>query len=67
MPLPRPSDAGFVMPTLAIAILSLLLGGGAAVVAVESVVSSYGSNDQVAVQTGPKDVLDPAKVITYGG
>jgi len=67
MPLPRPSDAGFVMPTLAIAILSLLLGGGAAVVAVESVVSSYGSNDQVAVQTGPKDVLDPARVITYGG
>ncbi len=67
MPLPRPSDAGFVMPRLAIAILSLLLGGGAAVVAVDSVVSSYGSNDQAAIQTGPKDVLDPGQVITYGG
>ena len=67
MSLPRPSDAGFTMPTLAIALLSLVLGGGAAVIAVESVVSSYGSNDQVAVQTGPKDVLDPARVITYGG
>jgi hypothetical protein len=67
MSLPRPSDAGFVVPTLVIGILSLLLGGGAAVVAVDSVVSSYGSNDQVAVQTGPNDVLDPAKVIPYGG
>ncbi|NMM22530.1 MAG: hypothetical protein HHJ11_03335 [Phycicoccus sp.] len=67
MPLPRPSTAGFVLPTLAIAILSLALGGGAAFVAVESVVSSYGANDQVAIQTGPKDVLDPASVITYGG
>ena len=46
MSLSRPPDAGFVVPTLVIGILSLLLGGGAAVVAVESVVSSYGSNDQ---------------------
>lgn len=67
MPLPRSSDDGFVLPALAIALLSVALGGGAAVVAVDSVVSSYGSNDQVAVQTGPKDVLDPARVITYGG
>jgi hypothetical protein len=67
MPLPRPADDGFVLPTLAIALLSLALGGGAAVVAVSSVVSSYGSDDQVAVQTGPKDVLDPARIITYGG
>ena len=67
MSLPRPSDAGFAMPTLAIALLSLVLGGGAAFAAVSSVVSSYGSDDQAAVQTGPKDVLDPGKVITYGG
>jgi hypothetical protein len=67
MPLPRSSDDGFVLPALAIALLSLALGGGAAVVAVSSVVSSYGSDDNVAVQTGPKDVLDPARVITYGG
>jgi hypothetical protein len=67
MPLPRRSDAGFVLPTLAVALLTLVLGGGAAIVAVSSVVSSYGSNDQVAVQTGPKDVLAPEEIISYGG
>lgn len=67
MSLPRRADAGSVVPTLAIGLLSLALGVGAAVVAVNSVVASYGSNDQVAIQTGPKDVLDPASVITYGG
>jgi hypothetical protein len=67
MRLTRRADDGFVLPTLAIALLSLALGGGAAVVAVDAVVSSYGSNDQVAVQTGPKDVLDPSLVISYGG
>jgi hypothetical protein len=67
MHLPRRVDEGFVLPTLAIALLSLVLGGGAAVVAVQSVVNSYGANDQVAVQTGPKNVLDPSQVITYGG
>ena len=67
MSLHRRADDGFVLPTIAIALLSLLLGGGAAVVAVQSVVNSYGSNDKVAVQTGPKDVLDPTQVITYGG
>jgi hypothetical protein len=67
MQLPRRVDEGFVLPTLAIALLSLVLGGGAAVVAVQSVVDSYGANDQVAVQTGPKNVLDPSQVITYGG
>jgi hypothetical protein len=67
MPLHRHSADGFVLPTIAIALLSLALGGGAAVVAVNSVVSSYGSNDKVAVQTGPKDVIDPGAVISYGG
>jgi len=67
MPLHRHAADGFVLPTLAIALLSLALGGGAAVLAVDAVVSSYGSNDQVAVQTGPKDVLDPGTVISYGG
>jgi hypothetical protein len=67
MQLRRHADEGFVLPTLAIAALSLLLGGGAAVIAVDAVVNSYGANDQVAVQTGPKNVLDPAAVITYGG
>ena len=67
MQLPRHADEGFVLPTLAIALLSLVLGGGCAVIAVQAVVNSYGANDQVAVQTGPKNVLDPTAVITYGG
>ena len=67
MKLPRRADEGFVVPTLAIALLSLLLGGGAAVLAVQAVVNSYGANDQVAVQTGPHNPLDPTAVITYGG
>lgn len=67
MPLPHRADDGFVLPTLAVAVLSLLLGGGAAIIAVDSVVNSYGSNDQVAVQTGPKDVIAPVQVIPYGG
>jgi hypothetical protein len=67
MPLPRRADDGFVLSALAIALLCLVLGGGAAVVAVDAVVSSYGSNDQAAVQTGPKNVIDPGTVISYGG
>jgi len=67
MLLPRRSDAGFATPMLAIALLSLVLGGGAAFAAVSSVVSSYGSDDQAAVKTGPKDVVDPQRIFTYGG
>lgn len=67
MSLHRGADEGFVLPALAVGLLSLLLGGGAAVVAVSSVVDSFGSNDQVAVQTGPKDVLAPTEIISYGG
>ena len=67
MPQLRRSDQGFVASSLAIALISLLLGTGAAVVAVKSVVTSYGANDTVAVQTGPSSPVDPAKVITYGG
>lgn len=67
MLLPRRSDAGSATSMLAIALLSLVLGGGAAVAALSSVVSSYGSDDQAAVKTGPKDILDPQRVITYGG
>jgi hypothetical protein len=67
MPRPLRPDDGLVASTLAVAVLSLILGGGAAILAVKSVVNSYGANDQVAVQTGPSNVLDPSKVITYGG
>ena len=67
MPLHPRSDAGLIPNTLAIALISLLLGGGAAILAVKTVVNSYGANDQVAVQTGPANVLDPGKIIPYGG
>jgi hypothetical protein len=50
-----------------IAVLSLVLGGGAAAAAVAAVVSSTAPDDSRAVQTGPSQPLDPAKVITYGG
>jgi hypothetical protein len=53
--------------SVVIAVLSLVLGGGAAVAAVAAVVSSTAPNDSRAVQTGPKEPVDPAKVITYGG
>ena len=67
MPQPRRSDQGLVATSLAIAVISVLMGAGAAVLAVKSVVNSYGANDQVAVQTGPSSPVDPGKVITYGG
>ena len=67
MQLPRGSESGFILPTIAIALLSLLLGGGAAVLAVSSVVNSAGASDQVAVQSGPKDILPPDAIISYGG
>ena len=67
MPQFRRSDQGFVVSSLIVAMLSLLLGVGAAILAVQSVVSSYQATDQVAVQTGPSNAIDPAKVITYGG
>lgn len=63
----RRSDQGFVVSSLIVAMLSLLLGVGAALLAVQSVVSSYQATDQVAVRTGPSSAIDPAKVITYGG
>jgi hypothetical protein len=67
MPLFRRADNGFVLSTLAIALLSVLLGAGAAILSVRAVVTSYSANDQVAVQNGPANPLDPSKVIHYGG
>ncbi|HEX7536204.1 MAG TPA: hypothetical protein VF391_04285 [Dermatophilaceae bacterium] len=66
MPLPRRSDQGFVASTLAIGVLSMLLGGGAAILAVEALVNSAGPNDQIAVQNGPSGPVDPAKILVYG-
>ncbi|MEP7192119.1 MAG: hypothetical protein ABI903_04565 [Actinomycetota bacterium] len=67
MPLPRRLDQGFVASTLAIGVLSLLLGGGAAVLAVQSVISSAAPNDQVAVQNGPSGPIEPNTILIYGG
>ena len=67
MPLPRRSDQGFVASTLAIGVLSMLLGGGAAILAVEALVNSASPNDQIAVQNGPSSPIDPAKILIYGG
>jgi hypothetical protein len=67
MSLHRRDDVGFVTPMLAIALLSMVLGGGAAVVAVSSVVNSYGADDKAAVQTGLKDIVPPDQIISYGG
>lgn len=63
----RSDDHGFVASSLIVATLSVLLGGGAAILAATSVVNSYESTDQVAVQTGPSSAIDPANVIPYGG
>jgi hypothetical protein len=66
MPLPRRSDQGFVASTVAIGALSLLLGGGAAILAVEALVSSASPNDQIAVQNGPNGPVDPTTILVYG-
>ena len=66
MPMPRRSDQGFVASTLAIGVLSLVMGGGAAILAVEALVNSAGPNDQVAVQNGPSSPIDPTKILIYG-
>ena len=66
MPMPRRSDQGFVASTLAIGVLSLVMGGGAAILAVEALVNSAGPNDQVAVQNGPNSPIDPTKILIYG-
>jgi hypothetical protein len=67
MPLPRRLDEGFVASTLAIALLSVLMGAGTAILAVQALVSSAGPNDQIAVQNGPSTPVDPNKIIIYGG
>ncbi len=54
------------MGKLVIALLSVLLGGGAATVAASSVVNSNAPDDTVAVKTGPKTTVEPSAVITYG-
>lgn len=59
-------DRGAV-PQIAIALLSLVLGMGAAAAAVTAVLSSTAPDDSRAVQTGPTELLGPAAVLNYGG
>jgi hypothetical protein len=52
---------------MVIAVLSLVLGVGAAAAAVAAVISSVAPDDARAVQTGPADIVDPSAIIHYGG
>jgi hypothetical protein len=61
------SDSGFAAAALLIGVGSVLAGGAAATAAVITVVKSYGPGDAAATQDGPKDVLPPDEVLTYGG
>ena len=61
------SDAGFGVATFLLAVGCVLVGGGAAAGAVAQVLKSYGPQDNHAVQTGPKDLVPPQDVLTYGG
>ncbi|GMA19699.1 hypothetical protein [Arsenicicoccus piscis] len=46
---------------------SVLLGGGAATIAVKAIGSAKAPDDSSAVRTGPKHPVDPAQIISYGG
>jgi hypothetical protein len=61
------SDAGVGVATFLIAVGCVLVGGGAAAGAVVSVINNYGPQDNHAVQTGPKTVVPPDEVLSYGG
>lgn len=61
------SDRGEVATAAVLTIAGIVLGGVAAVGAAVAVVSEYGPGDGTAVQDGPKDVLPPDQILTYGG
>jgi hypothetical protein len=63
----RRDERGAVTSALVVTLLSIVLGGGAAAAAVAAIVSSQGPADSHAIQTGPKDLVDPDTVIAYGG
>ncbi len=63
----RGNERGVVSSAAAITLLSVVLGGGAAAAAIASVVSSSAPNDTNAVQTGPKDLVNPDQYLGYGG
>lgn len=67
MKLIRSNERGEISSAVVVTLLSFVLGGGAAAAAVVTVVNAQGPDDSAAVQTGAKDIVDPASVIPYGG
>ncbi|GAB3598746.1 hypothetical protein GCM10027446_29700 [Angustibacter peucedani] len=61
------SDSGIAVAAVVMGVGSLLAGGAAATAAIVAVVDNYGPQDSTAVQDGPKDVLQPDDVLSYGG
>ena len=59
-------DRGAVSGLL-IALACVLLGSGAAAVAVTAVVTASGPNDSGAVLNGPQEPVSPTEIIRYGG
>ncbi|MEO5982721.1 MAG: hypothetical protein ABIQ13_10445 [Pedococcus sp.] len=63
----RRGERGAIESAAAVTLLSVVLGGGAAAAAVVTVINTSAPDDSVAVQTGPKDIVDPQTLIPYGG
>ena len=59
-------DRGAVSGLL-IGLACVLLGTGAAAVAVTAVVTASGPNDSGAVLNGPQQPVSPTEIIRYGG
>ncbi|HET8766172.1 hypothetical protein RKE38_19050 [Phycicoccus sp. M110.8] len=67
MKLLRRTERGEISSALAVTLLSIVIGGGAATAAVVTVVSTQGPQDSVAVQNGRQNPVDPSTLIPYGG
>lgn len=63
----RRNERGEASSAIAVTLLSIVLGGGAATAAVLTVVNTQAPDDTAAVQNGEQDLVDPATVIAYGG
>ena len=67
MKLLRRTERGEISSALAVTLLSIVIGGGAATAAVVHVVSTQGPQDIVAVQNVRQNPVDPSTLIPYGG
>ncbi len=63
----RRDERGAVTSAAVVTLLSAVIGAGAAAAAIVTVVNTNGPQDSTAIQTGEKNVLDPAQIIDYGG